>query len=56
MLVLDGTLDLAIDDGASLTTYALEAGDCLHVPRGCGMLVSTPYDRGVRFIVSALSS
>jgi transcriptional regulator with XRE-family HTH domain len=56
VLVLEGALDLAIDDGADLTTYALEAGDCLFVPCGCGMLVGNPYDRNVRFIVTVSSS
>jgi transcriptional regulator with XRE-family HTH domain len=56
VLVLDGMLDLAIDDGGDLTTYALEAGDCLFVPRGCGMLVANPYDRSVRFLVAISSS
>ncbi|BAR98889.1 transcriptional regulator [Blastochloris viridis] len=55
VLVLDGRLELAIDDGASLTAYALDAGDCIHVPRGCGMMVSNPYQRSARFIVSISS-
>ena len=56
VVVLEGRLDLAIDDGANLTTYALQAGDCLFVPRGRGMLVSNPYDRNVRFVVAISSS
>jgi quercetin dioxygenase-like cupin family protein len=56
VLVLEGTLDLAIADGESLTSYALGAGDCLHVPQGRGMLVANPYDRAVRFLVIVSSS
>lgn len=56
VVVLEGALDLAIDQDANLTTYALEPGDCVFVPRGCGMLVTNPYARSARFIVAISSS